>query len=1243
MVAPLVEPDVHLFDEFESWFREIVDQSQPDLIVAIARGAARLLELHAPELDVQLCSQHAIPFLNEVEVQDKRILVFDDSIIFGSTMAEVAAYVESRGGIVSNAAYVGDESFRNPKNPNLALLKPLIIGKELGEEDVRMHHAALVHDIYQGGLDLNLDFPTLKVSIGEYSSQHIPFISELLRQSPFLVELKNVTHPVVGYNGVERWTASNEFLLCLKICENQIVKRPNSKVRITFVPSAGDILFTPIVPLALNQGVEFCDVQFNDEATNSKWRNLPFSIDTGDRYYRNSLLRLICFFEATIQCKHIAEQAELVLKPDFDQCSYSFVEREPDIVLGKTLSREMSQLFDTRIESEAFTKAGRSSIAKSVFPPSPLADKLATHLAGVQLLQLQASDANSTLLAKTFQGLRELTDSQEVRDQCGDSSRLKQGLSIEDINYVLRQSNISRTDDEISCAIDFCIDRALVVPKNLERDGWMQRLFYCGEDGENDPDDQLQQKLHEAATEIGGSFEISKFDFQKICATAKHLMDDLPLQTTPNRFGMTCIIGEKDLITWVTPKENAPFLFKENKKGNLVLVPNGQYKPKFSNTWNPQDVKRFFENFQCLYQLFTKLTDEEKLLVSTCGTIERCFDAIAFEIHCWAGKFRHVNHQMETFDDGVYAAITDLESETDSIGQDAIQQLYWSIVYSEECQKKLTVWRNRQEIRQKIERRVDKMNKPALRRWWNSEFQRVIAIAAESEEYEKGLCALDELAQQVRNLTAIATRTLIKLGCASRDQFFDFYQSRRFLRSKSLLNFYVKNSPERLQSKFNSVSNSLTSHWGARKLPHLHVPDYPSSKSDQRDWALEILERARDCRRAIAAAIDEVAPALDTKTNARRFSPGLNHELSASGKGLRIRTGVYVVSGVSDSIQNNEAPEPLKELLRNAIADNERLYVDTGSPGRIFKAYSGYPADIASLSEAIQKCGFSVHQVIQFGAIRSKMPMNDRNGTIVLAPELDDESKDALGRLDQVRAGDPNIIAFDEQVGERIKDYLNRGTELVAYDNDAGSLLVLHAEGSERGKAEKKTETRVDERNIFRKEGDVWRVRFGDESSHIKDRKGMTYLHMLLSQPQTSIPAVSLVASINNIDEAMYSGSSGEILDKAAIEQCQERALEIAKDIAEARARQNDAEIELLTNQLEAIEGYVKSGEGLNGRQRVQSDAEKVRKSVGNAVDRAIEFIREYCPTLGNHLDNCVSKGIALCYTPETTIEWLTH
>ena len=1252
MAAPLLEPACQLFDEFDSWFRQVLDNSQPDLIVAIARGAARLLELQSSDSSIPLVSQHAIPFLADSEVQDQRVLILDDSIIFGSTMAEVAGYVQKRGATVSNAAYVGDKAFRSPTNPNLGQLNPLVVGKELNENEVRAHHAALVHEIYQQGLDLNLDFPTLRVSIGDYSRLDIPFIAELLNQSRLLFGLRNVTHPVTGYNGVERWTANSDIRLNLRVLNERLVKRPNPKVRVTFVPS-GYILFTPIVQLALHQSARFSDIQFSEPEFNSAWKDLAFSVPEEDQYYGSSLLRLVSFFEATIQCRYVAEHVQSILESDFGEFSYSFVERESNVVLGKKLSRDMVDLFDS-VEASTLphgSSNSRRSIEVCELSKSELADQLWEHLKRDELLALRETDACSTLLAKIFKGLRAITDSKKIRIACGDSSRLKKGLSFEDILYIIRRSEITITEEDLSFALDYCIDRALVVPKNLVRDEWVQRLFYCGEDGENDPDDQLRQNLHEAVSELGASIKTSKFDFHKICATTKHILDFVPLQTTPNNFGMTCVVGEKDLVSWVTPGENAPFLFEKNKKDNWVLVPNQDYKPTFSNTWNSHEVRSFFETTQNLYRLFDAISDEQKLLISTCGTIERCFDAVAYEIHSWAGKFNFMNPRKKTFGDGIHGAITDLKSHTDPIGQDAVERLYWSIVFSEECQKKMQVWRERRRIRQEIEKRIDRMNRPEIRRWWDSVFEELIATAADNDDYSRGLNAVADLADQIRTLTACAIRTLIRSGALVKEELYKLYSDEKLLSSKGKLDFYVKNSPKALVSEFNSLSRSLTTHWRARELPNLAIPTFPHTESGRRKWAIQVLDSVQNCRRAIASAIDDIAPELDTKTNAKRFSPGLDRELSANGRGLRVRTGVYVLTGIHKPTV--EAPEQLKEFLRAAIDANDKLHIDIGSADRVFKAYSGYPADIADLSESIQEMNPGFGLLIQFGDIRSRMAINARVGTIELSSEMHQDANEMLGRLDTAFRDDPNLIACDEHASSNIEKHLSRNSEIVPYSNDSGSLFVLHTAGFKpfdgnevssriEAMAESTSSSDGTKQSTFQRSGGYWKIIFDSQNLSIRDSAGMWYIHRLLAEPNREIQAVALLEERSGINSVAMSGSSGETLDSKALRNYEERAVELKQDIERARDDNDTVTLEVSEREFEEITNQISKAKGLRGRIREQNDAERIRKSVGNAVRRAIKSIQNESHSLGSHLDKSISKGITLKYAPEEPIDWLT-
>ncbi|MDI6890841.1 MAG: phosphoribosyltransferase [Thermodesulfovibrionales bacterium] len=99
------------FGDFNNWFASVIEEVKPALVVGIARGAIRLLQLQSASLllpNTQIISHHALPFISDSEIKSKRILLFDDSVIYGSIMSEMRDYLSKRGAIVFCAAYVVD-------------------------------------------------------------------------------------------------------------------------------------------------------------------------------------------------------------------------------------------------------------------------------------------------------------------------------------------------------------------------------------------------------------------------------------------------------------------------------------------------------------------------------------------------------------------------------------------------------------------------------------------------------------------------------------------------------------------------------------------------------------------------------------------------------------------------------------------------------------------------------------------------------------------------------------------------------------------------------------------------------------------------------------------------------------------------------------------------------------------------------------------------------------------------------
>ncbi len=78
-----------------------------------------------------------------------------------------------------------------------------------------------------------------------------------------------------------------------------------------------------------------------------------------------------------------------------------------------------------------------------------------------------------------------------------------------------------------------------------------------------------------------------------------------------------------------------------------------------------------------------------------------------------------------------------------------------------------------------------------------------------------------------------------------------------------------------------------------------------------------------------------------------------------------------------------------------------------------------------------------------------------------------------------------------------------------------------------------------------------------------------------------------------------------------------------------------------LEKQKEAFSTEIESATGLAGRKREKSDSERVRKTVSNAVTRAIEAVALEQERLGKHLGNSINSGSVFSYDPERDPQWL--
>ena len=178
-------------------------------------------------------------------------------------------------------------------------------------------------------------------------------------------------------------------------------------------------------------------------------------------------------------------------------------------------------------------------------------------------------------------------------------------------------------------------------------------------------------------------------------------------------------------------------------------------------------------------------------------------------------------------------------------------------------------------------------------------------------------------------------------------------------------------------------------------------------------------------------------------------------------------------------------------------------------------------------------------------------------------------------------------------------------------------------------------------KNEFRKVGEFWSLTYEGETTCVGDSVGMFYISRLLREPSRDIPAVLLLAARGDIDSRVVSGSSGEVLTAETIEQYRKRLTEIEEELEEAKVNNDEGRTDELRREKEFLEKEISRAFGLNKRSREDTDTEKVRKAVSEAVRRAIETIGEHHEALGRHLDAFISSGATFKYDPEREIDWV--
>ena len=226
-------------------------------------------------------------------------------------------------------------------------------------------------------------------------------------------------------------------------------------------------------------------------------------------------------------------------------------------------------------------------------------------------------------------------------------------------------------------------------------------------------------------------------------------------------------------------------------------------------------------------------------------------------------------------------------------------------------------------------------------------------------------------------------------------------------------------------------------------------------------------------------------------------------------------------------------------------------------------------------------------------------------------------------------AGDPLRWLMQVNPFRRREDaaHLERGLRLAGLRGDADEEAGIAKTGSVTGN---------NSQPEFRKDGDVWLLRFDGLALQLIDMKGFHDLAVLIAHPQEPIHCLDLAGRVAD--------SSGDdaMLDARARRELTARAQTLQQEVDEAEKFNDVGRRERAREELERIVETLSQALGLAGKpRRLGGSVERARTAVTWRIRSAIRKAIAVHPALGRHLENSVKTGTYCTYAPEKTLDWV--
>lgn len=500
-----------------------LQKEKPDYILALSRKGPRLLEmlrLSGWLEDIPIISEKAIDFIPPEELKGKKILVFDDIIISGTTISNLLSNIAKKYDIEKNLVCMAIDK------DTLALKKDThgnyYIELPNGERVVVDYKLALSKDerfifcneIVRSFAFLNkpydIDYPIFYTSIN----------SEVM--SSLLTQLKpdkayNLTTTYQYNNGYCRYTflPVQEVIinnLFDNISQNSYLRPQICKVRIYYNEENDEMALVPMVTFEANGKL------FEEERIFADYTYYNILIDRArdlinqSRDYidskdvRRPLYRLIWYivnylYGLSFNLRNLTEKdGVLSFAPSqilhHQDLVYLFGPSLTQIILDFLNScytqtiQELKDSFNVKIDSSDYER----QVSESRLDEKR--EKLYEDIKNYLVEHIRVNDALTYQMAAIFEGLyysKEIQTQEEARKNGIKEDyykRLERGFNYDQIKCILHRhgafsqySTDNEIDLKISLALDFLVDAGIQIPIfYYERDGYFERAYRYGED-----------------------------------------------------------------------------------------------------------------------------------------------------------------------------------------------------------------------------------------------------------------------------------------------------------------------------------------------------------------------------------------------------------------------------------------------------------------------------------------------------------------------------------------------------------------------------------------------------------------------------------------------------------------------------------------------------------------------------------------------------------------------------------------